>query len=143
MTILTRRRLGRRAHPAARPPDEKTVDGNLALVIGSSLPAVLRERASLQPDDVALTFVDYDQDWAGVTESLTWSQLYKRASSVAQELADAGPRVIARSSWLRRDWITSSRFSAPCRRDASRFRWPAPPTSGSVWCCATPRLPPS
>jgi fatty acid CoA ligase FadD28 len=56
-------------------------------VIGTSLPAVLRERASLQPDDVALTFVDYDQDWAGVAESLTWSQLYRRASSVAQEVS--------------------------------------------------------
>jgi long-chain fatty acid adenylyltransferase FadD28 len=58
----------------------------VALVTGTSLPAVLRERASLQPDDVALTFVDYDQDWDGVAESLTWSQLYKRSSSVAQEL---------------------------------------------------------
>jgi long-chain fatty acid adenylyltransferase FadD28 len=59
-------------------------------VIGSSLPAVLRERASLQPDDLALTFVDYDHDWAGVAESLTWSQLYKRASSVAQEISRSG-----------------------------------------------------
>ena len=64
--------------------------GSVALVIGTSLPAVLRERASLQPDDVALTFVDYDQDWEGVAESLTWSQLYKRASSVAKELNRCG-----------------------------------------------------
>ena len=59
-------------------------------MIGSSLSAVLRERASLQPDDVALTFVDYDQDWDGLAESLTWSQLYKRASSVAQQLRRYG-----------------------------------------------------
>ena len=51
---------------------------------------MLRERASLQPNDIALTFVDYDQDWAGVPESLTWSQLYKRASSVAQEITRYG-----------------------------------------------------
>jgi fatty acid CoA ligase FadD28 len=30
-------------------------------VIEASLPAVLRERASLQPDDEAVTFVDYDR----------------------------------------------------------------------------------
>jgi hypothetical protein len=97
MTMLTRRCPSRRADPAARPPDDRKFGGNLALVIGSSLPAVLRERASLQPDDVALTFVDYDQDWAGVPESLTWSQLYKRASSVAQELSrwgSAGDRAL-------------------------------------------------
>jgi fatty acid CoA ligase FadD28 len=38
---------------------------------------VLRERASLQPNDIAFKFVDYDQDSAGVAESLTWSQLYR------------------------------------------------------------------
>ena len=70
--------------------EREDVGGNLALVIGSSLSAVLRERASLQPDDVALTFVDYDQDWDGLAQSLTWSQLYKRASSVAQQLRRYG-----------------------------------------------------
>jgi fatty acid CoA ligase FadD28 len=58
--------------------------------MGTSLPSVLRERASLQPDDIALTFIDYDQDWDGVAVTLTWSQLYKRASSVAQEIARHG-----------------------------------------------------
>ena len=48
-------------------------------VIETSIPAVLRERASLQPNDTAFTFIDYDQDWDGVAESLTWSQLYRRA----------------------------------------------------------------
>ncbi len=76
--MLTRPGAGRRAR------------GNLAPVTGTSLPAVLRERASLQPDDVALTFVEYDRDWDGVAESLTWSQLYKRASRVAQELRRYG-----------------------------------------------------
>ena len=55
-----------------------------------SIPAVLRERASLQPDDIAVTFMDYEQDWAGVAESLTWSQLYRRTQSVARELEQCG-----------------------------------------------------
>jgi len=59
-------------------------------VIEASIPAVLRERASLQPDDVAVTFIDYDRSWEGDPESLTWSQLYQRSSSVAQELAGRG-----------------------------------------------------
>jgi long-chain fatty acid adenylyltransferase FadD28 len=45
-------------------------------VFGSSIQGVLRERASMQPNDTAFTFVDYEQDWAGVSESLTWSQVY-------------------------------------------------------------------
>jgi fatty acid CoA ligase FadD28 len=55
-------------------------------VLETSLPALLRERASLQPDDTAYTFIDYDQDWAGVPESLTWPQLYRRTRNVAREL---------------------------------------------------------
>jgi fatty acid CoA ligase FadD28 len=51
---------------------------------------MLRERARLQPDDTAFTFVDYEQDSDGVTESLTWSQLYRRALSVAQALSVRG-----------------------------------------------------
>ena len=52
----------------------------------SSIPAVLRERASLQPNDTAFTFVDYEHDWDGVPESLTWSQLYRRTLNLAQQL---------------------------------------------------------
>jgi long-chain fatty acid adenylyltransferase FadD28 len=50
------------------------------------LPTLLRERASLQADRTAFTFIDYEQDWAGITESLTWSQLYRRVLNLAQEL---------------------------------------------------------
>ena len=64
--------------------------GNLSDVIEASIPAVLRERASLQPDDVAVTFIDYDRNWEGDPESLTWLQLYRRASGVAQELSRSG-----------------------------------------------------
>ena len=52
----------------------------------ASILSVLRERAGLTPDDVAYTFTDYDHDWDGVTESLTWAQLYRRTLNVAHEL---------------------------------------------------------
>jgi long-chain fatty acid adenylyltransferase FadD28 len=51
---------------------------------------MLRERARLRPDDTAFTFVDYEQDADGATESLTWAQLYRRALSVAQALSVRG-----------------------------------------------------
>ena len=59
-------------------------------MIEFSIPAVLRERASLRPGETAFTYVDYEQDWAGVAESLTWSQLYRRTLNVAQELNARG-----------------------------------------------------
>ena len=55
-----------------------------------SILTVLRERASLTPDEVAFTFTDYDQDWDGVTESLTWSQLYRRTLNLASEVSMHG-----------------------------------------------------
>lgn len=60
--------------------------GNLSPVIDISFPALLRERASLQPDDLAFTFIDYDADWDGSEASLTWPQLYRRVLNVASEL---------------------------------------------------------
>ncbi|MHC9292786.1 AMP-binding protein [Mycobacterium sp. LTG2003] len=63
----------------------------------SSIPAVLRERASLQPNDVAFTFVDYEQDWNGVEQTLTWAELYRRTLNLAQELvanATVGDRAV-------------------------------------------------
>jgi fatty acid CoA ligase FadD21 len=56
----------------------------------ASVLSVLRERAGLTPDDVAYTFTDYDQDWDGVTESLTWSQLYRQTLNVAHEVGMHG-----------------------------------------------------
>ena len=50
------------------------------------IPTLLRERASLQPNRTAFTFMDYERDWAGIAESLTWAQLYRRALNLAQEL---------------------------------------------------------
>lgn len=66
-------------------------------VVGTSLPALVRERASLQPDDTAFTFIDYEQDEDGVAESLTWPQLYRRALNVAREVrhcASPGDRAV-------------------------------------------------
>ena len=64
---------------------------------GSSIPEILRERASLQPNDTAFTFVDYEQDWDGVSTSLTWAQLYRRTTNMARELsgiAKTGDRAV-------------------------------------------------
>lgn len=52
----------------------------------SSVIGVLRERASLQPGDVAFTFIDYDTDPEGVAHTLTWSQLNRRVQSLAYEM---------------------------------------------------------
>ncbi|BBZ36290.1 AMP-binding protein [Mycolicibacterium confluentis] len=52
----------------------------------TSVPTVLRERASMQPNDTAYTFVDYDKDWNGAVETLTWAQLYRRVRNLANEL---------------------------------------------------------
>jgi len=74
------------------------VDGRKGLlVIASSIPAVLRERASLQPNDTSFTFIDYESDWDGVTTSLTWGELYRRIVNLADELrqtAELGDRVV-------------------------------------------------
>jgi fatty acid CoA ligase FadD21 len=53
----------------------------------SSILSMLHGRTSLRPDDVAFTFINYDDDWAGVPESLTWSQLSRRTLNVARELS--------------------------------------------------------
>ncbi|MDY6996740.1 MAG: AMP-binding protein [Actinomycetota bacterium] len=56
----------------------------------SAVTDVLRERASLQPDDVAFTFIDYDSDPDGVAVALTWSQLSRRVLNFAHELRARG-----------------------------------------------------
>jgi fatty acid CoA ligase FadD28 len=65
-------------------------EGNAMPVIESSILTVLRERAGLKPNNTAFTFMDYEQDWQGVAESLTWSQLYQRALNVAGQLGACG-----------------------------------------------------
>jgi fatty acid CoA ligase FadD21 len=52
----------------------------------SSILSLLHGRASLRPHDVAFTFTDYENDWAGVPKSLTWSQLSSCTMNLAREL---------------------------------------------------------
>ncbi|MBO0865260.1 MAG: AMP-binding protein, partial [Mycobacterium sp.] len=59
-------------------------------VVETSISDLLCERASLQPNDTAFTFIDYEHDWNGVAESLTWSQLYRRTVNVARGLQHCG-----------------------------------------------------
>jgi fatty acid CoA ligase FadD28 len=55
-------------------------------VTSPSITGMLRERASLQPDDIAFTYVDYEQNWDGVAHTLTWAQLNRRVTGLADEL---------------------------------------------------------
>jgi fatty acid CoA ligase FadD28 len=59
-------------------------------VVVSSIQAVLRERASLQPNAAAFTYLDYEHDWDGVAETLTWSQVYRRTLNLAQQIRLSG-----------------------------------------------------
>ncbi|WP_273734369.1 AMP-binding protein [Mycolicibacterium septicum] len=56
----------------------------------ASILTLLRERAGLQGDDNAATFIDYENNWDGSATSLTYSQLYRRACGVARELGGLG-----------------------------------------------------
>ncbi|MEN4401219.1 AMP-binding protein [Mycolicibacterium senegalense] len=59
-------------------------------MIDTTLIGVLQERASLQPDDNAYTYVDFDNDPAGVSVTLTWSQLYRKVRVLAHALRQHG-----------------------------------------------------
>ncbi|RAV13489.1 acyl-CoA synthetase [Mycolicibacterium sp. GF69] len=59
-------------------------------MVDTSVLTLLRERADVQPDDTVFTFIDYDRDWTGVTETLNWSQLYRRTLNVANTLRRFG-----------------------------------------------------
>ena len=61
-----------------------------------TLPALLRHRATTQGDAPAFTFMDGAVLGTGHPESLTWTQLYRRVLSLAEELrrtATKGDRV--------------------------------------------------
>jgi fatty acid CoA ligase FadD28 len=51
-----------------------------------SIPALLRERAGLQPNETAFTYVDYDRDSKGVPLVLSWSQLYRRVVNLGEQI---------------------------------------------------------
>ncbi len=65
-------------------------EGSLTTVAAFSISTVLRERASLQPNDIAFTYVDYELDWDGIAENLTWSQVYRRTLNLSQQLRSCG-----------------------------------------------------
>ncbi|MBB2992922.1 long chain fatty acid CoA FadD26 [Mycolicibacterium iranicum] len=64
--------------------------GSVTALSETTIPAVLADRAQKQPDDTAYTFVDYEADPAGVTDSLTWSEVHERVLVVAEKLAKIG-----------------------------------------------------
>ena len=71
--------------------------GGSLFVAQFSIPAVLRERASLQSNETAFTYVSYDQDGSGAPLTLTWSQLHRRVVNLGEQLrlrASAGDRVL-------------------------------------------------
>src|ERR1700753_1423127 len=56
----------------------------------STILSMLHGRASLRPNDAAFTFTDYEKDYAGVVETLTWSQLSRQTLNVAREIRGHG-----------------------------------------------------
>ena len=79
-----------RKHPDCRESRHTRPDGNLTRMPEPTLLTNLRERAGLQPNDPAFTFTDYEQDWDGVSETLTWSQAYRRTLNVAAAVQEHG-----------------------------------------------------
>ncbi|BBX72833.1 AMP-binding protein [Mycobacterium shinjukuense] len=59
-------------------------------VTDPSLPALLKERADQQDGTTAYTYIDYGLDPKGFAESLTWSQVYRSAYIIAEELKLCG-----------------------------------------------------
>jgi len=53
----------------------------------ASIPAALGERARQKPNSPAYTFIDYDVDPEGYSQTLTWSELHQRVRVVAEEIA--------------------------------------------------------
>jgi long chain fatty acid CoA FadD26 len=59
--------------------------------IQSSIPDLLASFAQRRPLGTAYTFVDYETDPTGAfTESLSWSEVHRRASAIAEELCSVG-----------------------------------------------------
>jgi long chain fatty acid CoA FadD26 len=56
----------------------------------TSIPAALEGHAQLQPDAPAFTYLDYDVDPLGHSETLSWAQVHRRARVVAEEIASCG-----------------------------------------------------
>jgi long-chain fatty acid adenylase/transferase FadD26 len=55
-----------------------------------SVPDLLHQQAARQADTTAYTYIDYESDPKGFADSLTWSQVYDRACTIAEELKLCG-----------------------------------------------------
>ncbi|KZS64924.1 acyl-CoA synthetase [Mycobacterium kansasii] len=55
-----------------------------------SLTELLQEIANQHPDRDAYTFIDYETDPNGISETLTWGEVHQRAQVVAEELLICG-----------------------------------------------------
>ena len=75
---------------SARQTRRLTTDVIVTLSPQSTVLSMLHGRASLRPNDIAFTFTDYEKDWEGVRESVTWSQLSRRTFNVAREIRQHG-----------------------------------------------------
>ncbi len=62
-------------------------------MVSLSIPSMLRQCVNLHPDGTAFTYIDYERDSEGISESLTWSQVYRRTLNVAAESA-AMPQLV-------------------------------------------------
>ena len=82
--------MGPRTSGALAPPAIRMRVRGRLITATRRIPAALREQVRQQPDAPAYTFVDYEVDPAGYSQSLTWSQLHRRAQVVAAELASCG-----------------------------------------------------
>lgn len=84
-------RRGRCADSLRPNLDNRRVSAATLTPVGdTSILELLCERAGLQGDEPVVTFIDYEQDWAGVAETLTFAQLYRRTLNVARELQRTG-----------------------------------------------------
>ncbi|MFT4042007.1 MAG: fatty-acid--AMP ligase [Gordonia sp. (in: high G+C Gram-positive bacteria)] len=63
---------------------------DLSVSVHATIPAILRWRAEIQADEPAFTFIDYDVDPEGFSETLTFKELYGRVRVVAAELLRHG-----------------------------------------------------
>jgi len=59
-------------------------------VVETSVAAMLREQVRQHRDAPAYTYIDYEVDPAGFSQSLTWFQAHHRAQVIAGELASCG-----------------------------------------------------
>src|SRR5262249_23635826 len=107
--------------------------GSLAPMPKVSILSMLRERASLHPNDPAFTFTDFEQEWAGVTDRLTWAQAYRRSLNVAIEVAKHGGvgdrAVILAPQGLETSWRSWALCMPGSLQSRCRCRRSAPTTS--------------